>query len=104
MKPSIVMKEKSSIKPSASAPAGFEEEIKTWPLEKCFEELETIVAALEGESIPLEESLRMFERGMVLSRRCSTELTSIEKKIKMVIENSNGEPRLVDFEQESSDE
>lgn len=98
------MKEKSSISPTSTASAGFEAEIKSWPLEKCFEELETIVAALEGESIPLEESLRMFERGMVLSRRCSCELTSIEKKIKMVIENSNGETRLVDFEQESSDE
>lgn len=98
------MKIKPSISSPPSASAGFEAEIKTWPLEKCFEELETIVAALEGESIPLEESLRMFERGMVLSRRCSSELTSIEKKIKMVIENASGEPRLVDFEQESSDE
>lgn len=98
------MKEKSPNSYAPKVPSDFEAEIKAWPLEKCFEELETIVAALEGESIPLEESLRMFERGMVLSRRCSSELTSIEKKIKMVIENTNGEPRLVDFEEETSDE
>jgi exodeoxyribonuclease VII small subunit len=68
-----------------------------WPIEKCFDELERIVNALEGETIPLEESLKLFERGMLLSRRCSTELTEIEKRIKIIIENTKGETQLKDF-------
>lgn len=94
----------SSRTPKPAKPADPESEFADWPIEKCFEELETIVAALEGDTIPLEESLNLFERGMLLSRRCSRELSSIEKKIKLVIENSRGEVQLEDFEPDSGDD
>jgi exodeoxyribonuclease VII small subunit len=73
------------------------DDFSEWPIEKCFDELESIVTALEGETIPLEESLKLFERGMLLSRRCSTELGDIEKRIKIIIENTKGETQLKDF-------
>ena len=94
----------SSRNPKGPKPADPESEFADWPIEKCFVELETIVAALEGDTIPLEESLRLFERGMLLSRRCSGELSAIEKKIKLVIENSRGEVQLEDFEPDGGDE
>ena len=68
------------------------------PIEKCFEELERIVATLENQTTSLEDSLKLFERGMELSRRCSKELTTIERRIQMIIENSSGAVELQDFE------
>ncbi len=67
------------------------------PIEKCFEELESIVKALESQNTSLEDSLRLFERGMTLSARCSKELTRVERRIQMIVENTRGEVQLKDF-------
>ena len=80
------------------------EDLEKWPIERCFEELEKIVATLESQSTSLEDSINLFERGMKLSRRCSGELTRIEKKIQLIVENSKGETQLKDFEGENSPE
>ncbi len=69
-----------------------------WPIEKCFEELEQIVAKLENQTTSLEESLRLFEQGVKLSRRCTDELTSVERKIQLIIENASGQVEAQDFE------
>lgn len=74
------------------------DDFNSWPIEKCFEELERIVAALENQTTSLEDSLKLFERGMELSRRCSTELASIERRIQVIVENTSGTPDLKDFE------
>lgn len=64
-------------------------------LDKCFEELEAIVETLERGNIPLEESLKLFERGMALSRRCMKELEAIEQRIEMIVEDSTGQTQTV---------
>ncbi|MCX7626103.1 MAG: exodeoxyribonuclease VII small subunit [Candidatus Sumerlaeaceae bacterium] len=66
-------------------------------LDKCFEELEAIVETLERGNISLEESLRLFERGMALSRRCMKELEAIEQRIEMIVEGPRGEAQTVPF-------
>jgi len=76
--------------------------VEELPLDKCFEELEHIVEALERENISLEESLRLFERGMALSRRCMKELEAIEQRIEMIVEDASGQTRTVPFETEES--
>jgi exodeoxyribonuclease VII small subunit len=68
------------------------------PLEKCFEELNLIVEALEKESVSLDESIRLFERGMALSRRCMRELTSIERRIEKILEDEEGNVKEVPFD------
>lgn len=79
-------------------------ELDKWPIERCFEELEKIVGTLESQSTSLEDSINLFERGMKLSRRCSGELTRIEKRIQLIVENSKGETQLKDFEDEDNPE
>lgn len=53
--------------------------------EKKFEtalgELEEIVEKLEGEDLPLEDSLGMFEKGIKLSKLCAKKLVEAEKKV-----------------------
>ena len=85
---------------AAAASADLDKEIAAMPLEKCFEELEQIVEALESQTTSLEDSINMFERGMKLSRRCNSELTRMERKIQLIVENSKQEIQLQDFEEE----
>ncbi len=72
------------------------------PIEKCFDELETIVGALEDQTTSLEQSIALFERGMKLSQRCTSELARIEKNIQLIVENTRGEVQLRPFEAESN--
>lgn len=91
---------------SAAAPAaGAEEAVECMAIEKCFEELERIVAGLESQNVSLEESLRLFERGMKLSARCSRELTQVERRIQIIMENAkSGAVQAKDFAAEDLEE
>lgn len=49
--------------------------------EEAMKRLETIVAKLEGETLPLETSLKLFEEGTKLADLCNRTLDQAEKKI-----------------------
>lgn len=59
---------------------------ETIGFEKAMEELERIVAKLEGGDVPLEQAIELFQEGMRLSRICSQKLDSVERKIEMLLE------------------
>lgn len=48
-------------------------------------ELESIVSALEGGQMDLEDSLARYERGVALLRACQTRLTEAEQKVTMLM-------------------
>ncbi len=52
--------------------------------EQALAELEGIVAALEANKLPLEESMALFERGQALSRHCVELLDKAELRIKQL--------------------
>lgn len=54
-------------------------------LEKSLEELEALVARLEGGDLPLEQALKEFERGVKLTRQCQTALHAAEQKIEILL-------------------
>lgn len=62
--------------------------------EEALAELEEIVKRLEGEEIPLEEALDAFEKGVRLSRYCARCLDEAEKRIQVLTQAEDGEPRL----------
>jgi exodeoxyribonuclease VII small subunit len=68
-------------------------EIKDLSYEAAFAELETVVAALEGEQRPLDEAIALYERGQALSKHCAALLEKAELKVRQL---SGGE--LLDFE------
>jgi len=72
--------------------------------EKAFHELEQIVRRLEGEELPLDESLRLFEEGIRLSRFCHQRLEEVEKKIELILADAKGQPRTEPFEIEEDEE
>lgn len=49
--------------------------------EEALTKLETIVEKLDDQEITLEESVRLYEQGLKLSRICSQTLESAELKI-----------------------
>ena len=71
--------------------------------EAALAELEEIVARLELGELPLEESLRQFERGVVLTRICQKALGDAERKIGVLAKGPDGELREQDFEAPEAD-
>lgn len=63
--------------------------------EQALDELETIVASLEANKLPLEESMALFERGQALTRHCVELLDKAELRIKQLSGDT-----LVDVEAE----
>lgn len=65
--------------------------------EQAFAELETIVNRLETETLSLEESLVLFERGQALSLRCSSLLESAELRVHQLrLDKLNNKEEQVD--------
>ncbi|HKE44198.1 MAG TPA: exodeoxyribonuclease VII small subunit [Steroidobacteraceae bacterium] len=71
--------------------------------EQCMAELEALVERLERGDLPLEESLKQFERGVLLARSCQTALKAAEQKVEILLKPASGdaEPVVEDFEPES---
>ncbi len=61
------------------------------PFEKALEELEGIVARLEKGSVPLEDSIRIYERGEALKRHCDRLLKQAEARIEKINLSASGE-------------
>jgi exodeoxyribonuclease VII small subunit len=85
--------------PQASADAGptFEVAIKR---------LGEIVQALERGDLPLEESLRLFEEGVALSRASQQKLDLAEKRVEQLLAvdaQGNARTSRFDFEAEEDD-
>ena len=64
------------------------------------EKLEQIANELEKGDLNLDESVKKFEEGMKISKQCSDMLQDAEKKITMLIKNSDGELQEENFIQE----
>jgi len=71
---------------SKSSSKKAEKSVEALSYEEALAELEEIVAALEGDSSqnPLEEAIKLFERGQALAARCSVLLEAAELKVKQV--------------------
>ena len=65
-------------------------------------ELENIVQKLDNETVSLEESLELYQRGMKLSASCEDTLKNAEKKVNEMIKNEDEEEEVSN--DESADE
>lgn len=68
--------------------------------EAAVKELEELVERLEQGDISLEESLKLYERGVLLTRDCQESLQAAEQKVQILLQQS-GQTNLVDFDPES---
>ena len=64
--------------------------------------LTEIVAALENGDAPLGESLKLFEEGTALLRRCSGLLDAAEQKVSQLRKGPDGAPETLPFDVEDA--
>lgn len=66
---------------------------KQMTLEDAFLQLEEVMKQLEDETISLEDSFAVYQRGMQLLKYCNESIDKVEKKVLML----NGEGKLNEF-------
>lgn len=67
---------------------------KNQTFESSLQELERIVRKLESGDLELEESLKLFEKGVKLSRDCQERLNQAERRIEVLMKDAEGNPSL----------
>lgn len=59
-------------------------DIVSMSFEQALEQLESIVGDLEQGDVPLEQSIRIYERGEALKKHCEMLLKSAEDKVEKI--------------------
>lgn len=67
---------------------------KKQTFETSLSQLEKIVRELEQGDLSLEDSLKLFEDGVRLSRECQERLNQAERRIEVLLQDENGRPAL----------
>ncbi len=65
-------------------------DIADLPFEAALAELEAIVDQLEKGAVALDKSIRLYERGEVLKRRCDELLQNAEMRIEKITLSADG--------------
>jgi exodeoxyribonuclease VII small subunit len=72
--------------------------------DKAFAEFRAVVEKLETGNLPLEESIALFEQGVLLQRRCERMLSEAELRFQRLVEGSGGKVRALDLSLGEADE
>ena len=62
---------------------------KIYPFEESLEKLSRLVEKMESGDLSLEESLKIFEEGIKLSKDCQNALSEAEKKVEALLLEDN---------------
>lgn len=75
------------------------ETVAAMPFETALARLEEIVRRLERDTEPasLDESLRLYEEGVALVRRCAGELNAAEQKVQVLRREADGAIKPTEF-------
>ena len=65
--------------------------------EDALNKLEKIVGKLEEGDISLEESLKLFEEGIRLSRLCNQKLDEAERRVQILVKDKEGNMKAEPF-------
>ena len=71
--------------------------------EDAMKKLEGIVERMEKGDMSLNESLKMFEEGVKLTRFCSQELHKAEKRVELLSRDAEGKLVGTPFEEEDEE-
>jgi exodeoxyribonuclease VII small subunit len=69
-----------------------DDDIKTMSFEQALAALEKIVDDLERGDVPLDQSIRIYERGEALKAHCDRLLKSAEDKVEKIRLSREGQP------------
>ena len=79
-----------------------EENISEISFEKAMAELEEVINKLEYGEVPLEDSIKLYERGAELKKICEAKLKEAEQKVKNITLDKDGNSLGYGSEDESS--
>ena len=65
-------------------------DIATLSFEQALAELEQIVTRLESGQAPLEDSIRMYERGAALKAHCESRLDAARLRVEKIVMTAGG--------------
>ena len=85
------MTKKKSDDPSNDAEVDFESALK---------ELETLVSRMEGGELSLDESLKAFERGIELTRKCQSSLEAAELRVQTLTKDKELEDSDLEIDEQ----
>lgn len=71
--------------------------------EAALERLEEIVKELEAGDLPLEQSLKLFEEGIKLSRLCNKRLEDAERRVEVLLKDQAGNMSARPFEEQEEE-
>ena len=60
--------------------------------EQAMAELEQVVNRLDSGDVPLDESIKLYERGATLKAHCEKKLREAEEKVEAITLDSGGQP------------
>ncbi|PIE05849.1 MAG: exodeoxyribonuclease VII small subunit [Sorangium cellulosum] len=74
---------------------------KELSFEESIRELSDIVDQLEAGDLPLDESVALFEKGMLIAKNSQIQLDQVEKKVEELLAvDQDGTPITRDFEED----
>jgi len=66
------------------------DDISQLSFEHALRALEDVVRQLESGDVPLDDSIRLYERGEELRRHCQARLDAAQAKIEMIVKGPDG--------------
>ncbi len=71
--------------------------IAALPYDRAYAEFKAVVEKLETGNLPLEESIALFEQGVMLQTRCERMLSEAEVRFQRLVESAGGKVRTLDL-------
>ncbi|MEM9580373.1 MAG: exodeoxyribonuclease VII small subunit [Pseudomonadota bacterium] len=68
-------------------------DVNEMTFEQAMAELEQVVSKLERGDVALEDSIKLYERGAELKKRCETKLKEAEEKVAAITFDGDGQPK-----------
>ncbi len=72
--------------------------VETLSFEDALGELEIIVEKLEGGDAPLDESIKIYQRGAELKAHCEAKLKDARLKVEKIVLDGKGQARTEEFD------
>ncbi|MBI5592833.1 MAG: exodeoxyribonuclease VII small subunit [Deltaproteobacteria bacterium] len=72
--------------------------------ESAMKQLEQIAQELEAGELSLEMAMKKFEEGIQLSRFCTKKLDETERRIAILLQDSDGSVQEVPFEEQQAED
>lgn len=70
-----------------------EKPVAEMSFEDAMSALEAVVNSLEAGDVPLEDSIKLYERGAELKAHCQKKLAEAEEKVAQITFDENGQPK-----------